>query len=312
MEWKWSINESYEKSRRRPQLQENANTNINTETSAFYQALLSENDSWTINEIPIGLETKMELNKRENVYNKMGKILLVAFAIIACIVAILLLRKNSVSETPTPTLSDAARRSIFTIPPVPTTPPTPYDATRAYALLTFSPTIDSITPSMMDSVLAKKADPAILKKAGLSSLSMATLECYVFFTNTFNGMTGSIEEQDLLSVWFLSILKELNPSLYRKCRYIDSNVSYKIIFIPGEFFDEVQTYWTQRYYPIPQRSIFFLRNYGIQPGLNDDSIDTTVVQTLDDFVKRVSTYLFFNLGMLMRRDSYEKWKLSCK
>jgi len=242
----------------------------------------------------------------------MGKILLVAFAIIACIVAILLLRKNSVSETPTPTLSDAARRSIFTIPPVPTTPPTPYDATRAYALLTFSPTIDSITPSMMDSVLAKKADPAILKKAGLSSLSMATLECYVFFTNTFNGMTGSIEEQDLLSVWFLSILKELNPSLYRKCRYIDSNVSYKIIFIPGEFFDEVQTYWTQRYYPIPQRSIFFLRNYGIQPGLNDDSIDTTVVQTLDDFVKRVSTYLFFNLGMLMRRDSYEKWKLSCK
>jgi hypothetical protein len=71
MEWKWSINESYEKSRRRPQLQENAN--INTETSAFYQALLSENDSWTINEIPIGLETKMELNKRENVYNKMGE-----------------------------------------------------------------------------------------------------------------------------------------------------------------------------------------------------------------------------------------------
>jgi len=75
MEWKWSLSEPYEKSLRRPppQVQENTNTNIDTETSAFYQSLLSENDVWSINEIPIGLETKMELNKRENVYNKMGE-----------------------------------------------------------------------------------------------------------------------------------------------------------------------------------------------------------------------------------------------
>ena len=164
----------------------------------------------------------------------------------------------------------------------------------------------------MDDILAKKADPSVLKKAGISSLSMSTLACYVLSSNIVNGQVGSIDEQDVLSVWFLSMLKEWNPSLYRKCRYIDSSVSYKIIFIPDEFFDEVNAYWTQTYYPISQQSIFYVRNYGIQPGLFDDPIDTTVIQTLDDFVKRVATYLFFNLRMLMRRDSYEKWRLTCK
>ena len=82
MEWKWSITnkENYEKSPRYNTTEIVSQTasqqvSLNTDSNAFHQSLLSENDVWSIDE-PINVEPKyssMELNKRENVYNKMSE-----------------------------------------------------------------------------------------------------------------------------------------------------------------------------------------------------------------------------------------------
>jgi len=80
MEWKWSIaeREKHEKTPRhiqkreiqQEQQQEQA-LSPNLETSAFYQSLMSDNDAWS--QPMISQESTIELNKRENVYNKMNE-----------------------------------------------------------------------------------------------------------------------------------------------------------------------------------------------------------------------------------------------
>ena len=81
IEWKWSSGEKYERSQRRPiNLQEKKITendleqNIEkTENLAFQQALLSENDLWSLEEQQVFVSfEKPTSNRREETYDRMA------------------------------------------------------------------------------------------------------------------------------------------------------------------------------------------------------------------------------------------------
>jgi len=79
VEWKWTHGDKYEKSARRvSQNQQNQQMyqmqHPETEQIAFQQALLSENDVWSLEEQQIFVkEQEKPYNKREDTYNKMAE-----------------------------------------------------------------------------------------------------------------------------------------------------------------------------------------------------------------------------------------------
>lgn len=85
IEWKWTIGEKYEKSPRQPrrgqQNQSQCQTQINYDdedpskmsTLAFQQALLSENDVWSLEEQQVFVNPEKPMNKREDTYNRMAE-----------------------------------------------------------------------------------------------------------------------------------------------------------------------------------------------------------------------------------------------
>ena len=84
IEWKWTQGEPYKKSARRivnyQQQQKQFESQINyddnpqqTSQIAFQQALLSENDVWSLEEQQVFVNPDKPMNKRENTYNKMAE-----------------------------------------------------------------------------------------------------------------------------------------------------------------------------------------------------------------------------------------------
>ena len=81
IEWKWTQGESYQKSARKIVKQQHQfETQINyddnpqqTSNVALQQALLSENDVWSLEEQQVFVNPDKPMNKRENTYNKMAE-----------------------------------------------------------------------------------------------------------------------------------------------------------------------------------------------------------------------------------------------
>ena len=83
IEWKWTNGEKYEKSPRQPRRvqQSQSQTQINYEDEdpttmsklAFQQALLSENDVWSLEEQQVFVNPDKPMNKREDTYNRMAE-----------------------------------------------------------------------------------------------------------------------------------------------------------------------------------------------------------------------------------------------
>jgi hypothetical protein len=83
IEWKWTLGEPYQKSARRsgnarnaPQFESQINYDDNPQQNAqiaFQQALLSENDVWSLEEQQVFVNPEKPMNKRENTYNKMAE-----------------------------------------------------------------------------------------------------------------------------------------------------------------------------------------------------------------------------------------------
>jgi hypothetical protein len=86
IEWTWTNGEKYNKSPRKPlhheerKRQEQSQTQFvyddnlkQTAHIAFQQALLSENDVWSLEEQQVFVTTEKPMNKRENTYNKMAE-----------------------------------------------------------------------------------------------------------------------------------------------------------------------------------------------------------------------------------------------
>jgi hypothetical protein len=82
IEWKWTQGEPYQKSARRNNMRKvlQFDTQINyddnpeqTSQIAFQQALLSENDVWSLEEQQVFVNPDKPMNKRENTYNKMAE-----------------------------------------------------------------------------------------------------------------------------------------------------------------------------------------------------------------------------------------------
>lgn len=84
IEWKWTQGEPYQKSARRNtnrqyqqhQFESQINYDDNpqqTANVALQQALLSENDVWSLEEQQVFVNPDKPMNKRENTYNKMAE-----------------------------------------------------------------------------------------------------------------------------------------------------------------------------------------------------------------------------------------------
>jgi hypothetical protein len=81
IEWKWTQGEPYQKSarknaNRKQQFESQINYDDNQEQTshiAFQQALLSENDVWSLEEQQVFVTPDKPMNKRENTYNKMAE-----------------------------------------------------------------------------------------------------------------------------------------------------------------------------------------------------------------------------------------------
>jgi len=81
IEWKWTQGEPYQKSARKianrnQQFDSQINYDDNQEQTshiAFQQALLSENDVWSLEEQQVFVTPDKPMNKRENTYNKMAE-----------------------------------------------------------------------------------------------------------------------------------------------------------------------------------------------------------------------------------------------
>jgi hypothetical protein len=82
IEWKWTQGEPYQKSARKviKQQQHQFESKINYEDNpqqnanvALQQALLSENDIWSLEEQQVFVNPDKPMNKRENTYNKMAE-----------------------------------------------------------------------------------------------------------------------------------------------------------------------------------------------------------------------------------------------
>jgi hypothetical protein len=76
VEWKWTHGDKYEKSARRVSQNQQMYQMQHPETEqiAFQQALLSENDVWSLEEQQIFVkEQEKPYNKREDTYNKMAE-----------------------------------------------------------------------------------------------------------------------------------------------------------------------------------------------------------------------------------------------
>ena len=78
IEWKWTQGERYEKSARRQQGNEMQFANYDDESKhnsqiAFQQALLSENDVWSLEEQQVFVNPDKPMNKREDTYNRMAE-----------------------------------------------------------------------------------------------------------------------------------------------------------------------------------------------------------------------------------------------
>ena len=81
IEWKWTYGERYQKSARRvnrPEQQFASQINYEddpkqTAQIAFQQALLSENDVWSLEEQQVFVNSDKPMNKREDTYNKMAE-----------------------------------------------------------------------------------------------------------------------------------------------------------------------------------------------------------------------------------------------
>jgi hypothetical protein len=83
IEWKWTNGEKYEKSPRQPRRvqQSQSQTQINYDDEdpskmsklAFQQALLSENDVWSLEEQQVFVNAEKPMNKREDTYNRMAE-----------------------------------------------------------------------------------------------------------------------------------------------------------------------------------------------------------------------------------------------
>jgi hypothetical protein len=80
IEWKWTHGESYEKSQR-PQKRTQTHTQIDYGDEdpkkmgqlAFQQALMSENDVWSLEEQQVFVTQEKPANKREDTYNRMAE-----------------------------------------------------------------------------------------------------------------------------------------------------------------------------------------------------------------------------------------------
>lgn len=78
IEWKWTQGERYEKSARRQPQNEMQFANYDDESKhnsqiAFQQALLSENDVWSLEEQQVFVNPDKPMNKREDTYNRMAE-----------------------------------------------------------------------------------------------------------------------------------------------------------------------------------------------------------------------------------------------
>jgi hypothetical protein len=83
IEWKWTNGEKYEKSPRQPRRgqQIQTQTQIDYEDEdpgkmaqlALQQALLSENDVWSLEEQQVFVNPDKPMNKREDTYNRMAE-----------------------------------------------------------------------------------------------------------------------------------------------------------------------------------------------------------------------------------------------
>jgi hypothetical protein len=82
IEWKWTQGEPYKKSARRnnatnvSQFESQINYDDNPQQNAnvaLQQALLSENDVWSLEEQQVFVNPDKPMNKRENTYNKMAE-----------------------------------------------------------------------------------------------------------------------------------------------------------------------------------------------------------------------------------------------
>ena len=85
IEWKWTNGDKYEKSPRQPRHSKNedqSQTQINYDDVAdsgkmaqlaFQQALLSENDVWSLEEQQVFVNPEKPMNKREDTYNRMAE-----------------------------------------------------------------------------------------------------------------------------------------------------------------------------------------------------------------------------------------------
>jgi len=81
IEWKWTNGEKYEKSPRQPRRVQQSQTQIDYEDEdpskmaqlAFQQALLSENDVWSLEEQQVFVNPDKPMNKREDTYNRMAE-----------------------------------------------------------------------------------------------------------------------------------------------------------------------------------------------------------------------------------------------
>lgn len=78
IEWKWTNGEKYEKS---PRHKQHSQTQIDYDDEdpskmsklAFQQALLSENDVWSLEEQQVFVNPEKPMNKREDTYNRMAE-----------------------------------------------------------------------------------------------------------------------------------------------------------------------------------------------------------------------------------------------
>ena len=266
---------------------------------------------------------------------------LVYFIVVAsvCVVAYLVIQKLSAkspspssppsSSPSSPSSSPPSSAPTHRPPPAPVSFPvytTPYPATQGYIMLTFSPPpspyATQITPAGWQALLTKKANPSQLAQAGLKGLTVDTLPCYLLYSKYASGVVPSdrVErenEEDLFGVLFLSILRRNNPALYAMSQYIQGE--YNILFLPDEYFVGLAELWNRLYSPmtVSEQTIFFLRNYGIQPGIDPVKIasgapiDTTTIQTMEELVRRVAKYLFLNIRGKMGRDSWNDWMRGC-
>ena len=82
VEWRWSTGEPYEKSARRVNKRQSHEFSSQIQYDddsgqmpqlAFQQALLSENDVWSLEEQQVFVNQEKPMNKREDTYNKMAE-----------------------------------------------------------------------------------------------------------------------------------------------------------------------------------------------------------------------------------------------